>query len=74
MFVTGNVSFNAYACHDVHFVAKFIWSRTYVPKSSRHEATFHLDDTLQSTHFFIFTIQLWLDFQFNMGMKLVRIE
>ena len=33
-----------------------------------------LDDTLQSTHFFIFTIQLWLDFQFNMGMKLVRIE
>ena len=42
MFVTVNVSFNAYACHEVHFVAKFIWSRTYVPKSSRHEVTFHL--------------------------------
>ena len=41
MFVTVNVSFNAYACHKVHFVAKFIWSRTFVPKSSRHEVTFH---------------------------------
>jgi len=41
MFVTVNVSFNAYACHKVHFVAKFIWSRTYIPKSSRHEVTFH---------------------------------
>ena len=41
MFVTVNVSFNAYACHEVHFVAKFIQSRTYVPKSSRHEVTFH---------------------------------
>ena len=41
MFVTINVSFNAYACHEVHFVANFIWSRTYVPKSSRHEVTFH---------------------------------
>ena len=41
MFVTVNVSFNAHACHEVHFVAKFIWSRTYVPKSSRHEVTFH---------------------------------
>ena len=47
MFVTVNVSFNAYACHEVHFVAKFIWSRTYVPKSSRHEVTFHqLEPTL----------------------------
>ena len=35
------VSFNAYAYHEVHFVAKFIWSRTKVPKSSRHEVTFH---------------------------------
>ena len=41
MSVTVNVSFNAYACHEVHFVAKFTWSRTYVPKSSRHEVTFH---------------------------------
>ena len=55
MFVTVDVSFNAYACHEVHchevhFVAKFIWSQTYVPKSSRvsyvpkssrHEVTFH---------------------------------
>ena len=47
MFVTVNVSFNAYACHEVHFVAKFIWSRTYVTKSSRPEVTFHLKwDTL----------------------------
>ena len=29
------VCFNAYACHEVRFVAKFIWSRTYFPKSSR---------------------------------------
>ena len=41
MFVTVNVSFNAYACHEVHFVAKFMKSQTYVPKSSRHEVTFH---------------------------------
>ena len=41
MFVTVNVSFNAYACHEVHFVAKFIWPWTYVPKSSRHEVNFH---------------------------------
>ena len=41
MFVTVNVSFNAHACHEVHFVAKFMQSRTYVPKSSRHEVTFH---------------------------------
>ena len=41
MFVTVNVSFNTYACHEVHFVAKLIWSRTYVPKSSRHEVTLH---------------------------------
>ena len=41
MFVTVNVSFNAYACHEVHFVAKFMQSRTYVLKSSRHEVTFH---------------------------------
>ena len=41
IFVTVNVSFNSYACHEVHFVAKFIWSRTKVPKSSRHEVTFH---------------------------------
>ena len=41
-FVTINVSFNAYACGEVHFVANFILSRTYVPKSSRHEVTFHL--------------------------------
>ena len=41
VFVTVNVSFNAYACHEVHFVAKFIWSRIYIPKSSRHEVTFH---------------------------------
>ena len=32
MFLTVNVSYNAYGCHNVHFVAKFIWSRTYVPK------------------------------------------
>ena len=31
MFVTVQLSFNAYACHEVHFV----------PKSSRHEVTFH---------------------------------
>ena len=49
MFVTINVSFNAYACHEVHIVAKFIWSRTYVPKSSRHEVTFHLPNQLSST-------------------------
>ena len=42
MFVTVNVSLNAYACRLVHFVANFIQSRTYVPKSSRHEVTFHL--------------------------------
>ena len=42
MFVTINVSIDAYACHEVHFVAKFIWSRTYVPESNRHEVTFHL--------------------------------
>ena len=41
MFVTVNVSFNTYACHEVHFVANFSWARTYVPKSSRHEVTFH---------------------------------
>ena len=28
MFVTVNVYFNAYACHEVHFVAKFMQSRT----------------------------------------------
>ena len=31
MFATVNVSFNAYACHEVHFVAKFMQSRTHVP-------------------------------------------
>ena len=41
MFVTVNVSFDVYACHEVHFVAKFIWSRTYIPKSSRREVTSH---------------------------------
>ena len=46
MFVTVNVSFNAYACHEVHFVAKFMQSRTYVPKSSRHKVTFHLMNQL----------------------------
>ena len=50
MFVTVNVSFNAYACHEVHFAAKFIWSRTYVPKSSCCEVTFHL--TLQLNPYF----------------------
>ena len=29
------VCFNAYAYHEVRFVAQFIWSRTYFPKSSR---------------------------------------
>ena len=55
MFVTGNVSFNAYACYEVHFVAKFIWSRTYVPKSSRHEVTFSPKDSdrpFSTGHFF----------------------
>ena len=40
MFVTVKVSFNEYACHEVRFVAKFIWSQTYVSKSSRHEVNF----------------------------------
>jgi len=53
MFVTVNVSFNAYACHEVHFVAKFIWSRTYVPKSSRREVTFHPPTSLSPKLFFI---------------------
>ena len=56
MFVTVNVSFNAYACHEVHFVAQFIWSRTYVPKSSRHEVTFHLKKkpSFQNDRYFAF--------------------
>ena len=34
-FVNVNVFFHAYDCHEVHIVAKFKQSRTYVPKSSR---------------------------------------
>ena len=46
--LTVNLSFIAYACHEVYFVAKFIWSRTYVPKSSRHEVTFHHKEEFES--------------------------
>ena len=41
IFVKISTSSNAYNCHEVHFVTKVIWSRTYVPKLSHHEVTFH---------------------------------
>ena len=34
MFVAVNVSFKAYPCHEVHFFAKFMQSRTYAPNCS----------------------------------------
>ena len=40
-FVTVNATFNAYDCHELQFVAKLISSRSYVPKLSRREVTFH---------------------------------